>query len=67
MGSVPSELDWSFPAKEMKEFYPKLISNKAFRDAPYWKYHQVLQETDLEGTSLFAQTEPYGMCTFIYI
>ena len=52
MGSVPSEIKWSYPAKEMGAFSEQ-FQGEEFRKAPYWKYCNVLQIGDIQRIPLY--------------
>lgn len=61
MGSVPSEMKWSYPAEEMGKFY-EMLGVEDFRKAPYWKYCSVLKTSDVDSLPLYGTTlKPYGM------
>jgi hypothetical protein len=59
IGSVPSEIKWSYPASEMPNFLD-MLKEAEFRNAPYWKYCSVLQASDVDALSLYG--EALGAC-----
>lgn len=56
MGSIPSELSYSYQAKEMENCVKQLVSVEGFRNAPYWKYTNVLSHSAVADIPLFDQT-----------
>lgn len=55
MGSIPSELSYSYQAKDMKTFVDTFLTVEGFRNAPYWKYTNVLSHSAVADIPLYDQ------------
>lgn len=60
---MSSEAKWTYEAQEMSNFLT-MLQEKDFRNAPYWKYKNVLAPADLDSIPLFDKfkLKTHGRC-----